>query len=89
VEVQFATCERHSALKYLQHVYPSKVVTDTPDCAGPLLDLVARDVMRVQDPHMYGNRIAIVPGNKFDESQRDECTRICQGLVAKLSEAQS
>jgi hypothetical protein len=35
-------------------------VTDTPDCAGPLLDLVEADEVRVQDPMMH-QPAAIIP----------------------------
>jgi hypothetical protein len=89
--IQFATCERSSALRYLQRVYPNSVITDTPESAGPLLDLVEKDLVRVQDPAMYGNRIAIIPGNNFGESEesRAAVTRVCQAFVdsTKKSEA--
>jgi hypothetical protein len=85
MHIEFATSCRSTALRFLQSVYPSQTITDTPDSAGPLLDLVERDVMRVQDPMMYGSRIAIVPGKNFDESQREDCTKVCAALYAKLN----
>jgi len=34
MNIEFATCERNRALEFIQKVYPSKVITDTPDCAA-------------------------------------------------------
>ena len=66
--IQFATCERNRALEYIKKVYPSKTITDTPDCAADLLALVEKDIVRIQDPMMYGNRIEVVPGRQYKES---------------------
>lgn len=76
----FATCNRSSALSFLQRVCPSKGITDTPDSAGPLLDLVEKDLVRVQDPMMHGNRIAVIPGKKWKEDQgmRDTVVKACK-----------
>ena len=49
MNIQFATCNRHSALEYIKRVYPDNVITDTDDCAKPLLDLVQEDYLRIQD----------------------------------------
>jgi hypothetical protein len=68
VEISFATCERKRALGYIQKVYPSKKITDSPESAGPLLDFVEQDMVRIQDPFMYGNRIQVVPGKKWKEN---------------------
>jgi hypothetical protein len=65
--INFATCERKRALSYIQQVYPSKAITDTPDSAGSLLDLVEQDLVRIQDPMMHGSRIAVIPGGKYKE----------------------
>lgn len=76
--MEFATCERSRALQFIQQVYPNKSITDTPDCAGPLLDLVEKDIVRVQDPMMYGSRIAITPNaTNWDESYRDQVIAAC------------
>lgn len=71
MHIQFATCERNRALEYIQRVYPSQNITDTPDCAGPLLDFVEKDIVRIQDPTMYGKNIGVVPGNSWNDSYRD------------------
>jgi len=68
MNIQFATCERNRALGFIQKVYPSKTITDTPESAGPLLDFVEQDLVRVQDPMMYGSQIQIVPGSKWAEN---------------------
>lgn len=72
MSIDFATCERHRALAFIKQVYPSKEITDTAESAGPLLDFVEKDIVRIQDPMMYGNMIAINPGKNWIE---DEATR--------------
>jgi hypothetical protein len=69
--IEFATCVRHTALEYLRQVLPDSGVEDTTESAGPLLDLVQADIVRVQDPMMYGSRVGIVPGTKFREEDRE------------------
>ena len=79
MNIEFATCERDRALSYIQRVYPSSVITDSPDSAGPLLDLVERDIVRIQDPAMYGNTIEVSPNAKnWDEKYRDEVIAACK-----------
>lgn len=67
----FATCERARALGFIQKVYPSKTITDTPESAGPLLDFVAQDIVRVQDPMMHSMSPQVIPGKNWNESYRD------------------
>lgn len=74
MNIYFATCNRQTALGYLKTVYPSVEVTDTPESAGPTLDLVAADIIRIEDPMMYGNRIQVLPGTHWDDSRRSEIT---------------
>lgn len=80
MNIEFATCDRWRALEYIQHVYPSKTITDTPESAGPLLDYVERDIVRIQDPFMYGNTIRVVPGNKWveDKEMRNKITKAAE-----------
>lgn len=66
--INFATCERGDALRYMQTASPADDITDSPECAGPVLDLVERDVLRVQDPLMHGSRIAIIAGKAYSDS---------------------
>ena len=73
----FATCDRNRALGFLQEVYPSRKIEDTPESAGPLLDFVEQDVVRIQDPMMYGKRIQVVPGTNWEEVTRDQVTKAC------------
>lgn len=51
---QFASCDRQRVLGFLRKLYPNFPVSDTPDCAGPVLDYVAADVIRILDPDMHG-----------------------------------
>lgn len=82
--LNFATCERHRALEFLQTVYPSRVITDSPESAGPLLDFVQQDVVRVQDPmmHSLNGTIQIVPGTNWDESLREKVTLVAAKFAA-------
>jgi hypothetical protein len=75
---EFATCERGRALGFIQQVYPSKPITDTPESAGPLLDLVERDIVRIQDPMMHGSRIAVSPSKNWKEEYRGRVVAACE-----------
>lgn len=86
VKIEFATCVRSTALGFIQRVYPSRAITDTPDSAGPLLDFVEKDIVRIQDPTMYGDRIEVSPNaTHWDEKYRDEVIAACR-VVAGLEE---
>lgn len=79
MSIEFATCERHRALAFIKAVYPSKEITDTPESAGPLLDLVERDIVRIQDPMMYGGIISVSPNAKnWKEEYRSQVVAACQ-----------
>lgn len=79
MNIEFATCERLRALRFIQQVYPSKKITDSHDCAGPLLDLVEKDIVRIQDPSMYGNRIEVSPNAaNWKEEYREQVIAACK-----------
>lgn len=73
--LQFATCERDTALRFLAKLYPSRVVEDTLDSAKELLDLIEADIVRVTDPAYHGGQI--VPGTYWDESKRNQVAAVC------------
>lgn len=77
---QFATCDRRFALEFLQHEYPNRVIEDTPESVGPLLDLIAADLIRVQDPKFH-QPCQIVPGNKWDASRQAEIVALCTTVL--------
>ena len=79
--INFATCERHRALEYIQIILPSKSLEDTPESAGPFLDFVERDIVRVQDPLMYGTQIAITPSKNWDELHREPLMKASAPLL--------
>jgi hypothetical protein len=79
---QFATCDRRFALEFLQSEYPNRVIEDTADSIAPLLDLIAADLIRVQDPK-YHQPCQIVPGNKWDETRRDEVLALCKSALTE------
>jgi hypothetical protein len=73
--LQFATCERDTALRYLAKLYPSRIVEDAPHSAKQLLDLIEADIVRVADPAYHGGQI--LPGTNWDESKRNEVVTVC------------
>lgn len=75
--IQFATCCRKTALEYIQAVYPSKKISDTPESAGKLLDFVEKDIVRIQDPRMYGSQVQVTPATNWDEKYREEIVSAC------------
>ena len=46
--------KRNEALRFLQMAYPSKWINDSPDSAGPVLDLVENGLIRIEDPMIFG-----------------------------------
>ena len=79
MNIQFATRDRRRALEFLNTMYDREIL-DTPDDAGPLLDMVEQDLARVQDPMMYGDTIQIVPGKNFTEDRREELTLVSRAF---------
>jgi len=73
MNVEFATCVRRTALEYLQKVIPK--ATDTPDSAGPLLELVDKDILRIRDPFMYGNGAMAAVGGKNWDSKHTQAAK--------------
>jgi len=78
MEITFATSERNTAFGYIQKVYPSKTITENQ--CSKLLDLVQRDILRIQDPMMYGNRIGVIAGNKYSSEFKPEIDSAIQQL---------
>lgn len=76
--IQFATCERQRALLFLKRLYPSYTIEDTVNNAGPLLDFVEADVIRITDPDYHGGMI--VPGTHWTEDRREEVVRLGRAL---------
>jgi hypothetical protein len=84
MNVQFATCEPKRAAEYIRTVYPN---TEIPDAAmAPLLELVKKDAVRVQDPMMYGNRIGIMPSKYYAEN-KDAVGAAVKVLLAHVNTA--
>lgn len=65
----FATCERHRALNFLKRLYARRVVEDTPESAGPILDFVAKDIIRIGDPDHHNG--AVFPSKGTPEQIRE------------------
>jgi len=82
---QFATCERGSALGFLKKIYPDREVLDTPECAGPLLDEVAKDFIRITDPDFHIGEV--IPGKKYVETpeNRERLTKVASEFHEALT----
>lgn len=85
----FATCERNRALAFMQAVEPGAGLTDTPESAGPVLDLVERDVLRVQDPLMHGKQIAVIAGMKYTDAHDAEIQPAVKVLLGAITAARA
>jgi len=77
---QFATCDRYRALGFLRTLYPSATVEDTPESAGPVLDMVERDVFRIPDPMMHGGRVTIYPAKNWGDVPDGEAHRVLKAF---------
>lgn len=75
---QFSTCDRNRALGFLQALYPNQQIADTPESAGPLLDFVESDVVRITDPKFHQGEV--VPAKNWDEAKRGEIVAACMKL---------
>jgi hypothetical protein len=73
--LQFSTSNRHTALGFLRTLYPSRSITDSPECAKALLDLVEADIIRITDPAYHAGQV--VPGQKWDSDRAAEVQSIC------------
>ena len=78
MNIEFATSERQTAFGYIQKVYPTKTITE--DQCSKLLDLVNRDILRIQDPMMYGNRIGVIQGAAYKAGDKPEIDAAIQQL---------
>lgn len=64
----FATCDRQRALGFLRRLYPSTTVNDTPEDAGPVLDFVAKDIIRIADPDFHAG--SVVAGTHWGDADQ-------------------
>lgn len=78
--VDFSTCVPSAALARLQKVEPESGFT--AENIPLLLALVGDDVLRVQDPMMYGSQIGIMPGNNYDADRKPEVDKAVAELMA-------
>jgi len=83
MNIQFATCNRVIALGYLQKLYPDRSITDTPESAKPLLDIVEKDIIRIPDPDMHGKQVGVCPSKNWDEAKETEYIKILQAFHDK------
>lgn len=87
--VSFATCSRLRALDFVRAAFPGALVTDTPESAGPMLDVFESDIYRITDPAMHG-RASVIPGCRYDsasEAERAEALGKIQAANAAIARA--
>jgi hypothetical protein len=76
MSITFATCDRHRALGFMKKLYPNCAVEDTKESAGPVLDFVAADIIRIGDPDFHSG--AVFPS----KGSPDEIARAVESLRA-------
>ncbi len=72
----FSTCDRRRALGFLKTLYPACVVEDS-GTTKELLDLVEKDILRIDDPMMH-NPAQVRLGKNCDPSQETAMIAVCQ-----------
>lgn len=70
MRIRFETCERKTALRYLQHFYPNRKLEDTGKTKA-VLDLVESDIFRIPDPKFHPGG-QVYPGKNWDELNKEE-----------------
>lgn len=79
--VRFETCDRKRALSFLRAFMPSRTIEDTPESAGPLLDFVESDVIRIPDPEFHPNG-QVMPSTHWSDDKRDDVIAAFQKIQA-------
>lgn len=67
--LQFATCDRARALGFLKRLYPSSLVEDTPESAGPVLEYVEKDIIRIGDPDHHRGQVFASKGTEAEVAE--------------------
>ena len=70
MRIRFETCERKTALRYLQHFYQNRILEDKGNTKA-VLDLVEADIFRIPDPKFHPGG-QVYPGKNWDESKKDK-----------------
>lgn len=70
MNLQFATCVPETALEFINKMYPNNEDL-TKDEIPELIDLIKRDILRVQDPNFH-QPCQIVAGKKYQSSDDEE-----------------
>jgi hypothetical protein len=83
--IRFETCDRRRALEFLRKFYPSAEVEDTEESAGPVLDMVERDVFRIPDPDVHGYRATVYPSANWGTVAEGEPLRVLSEFHARCS----
>lgn len=89
MKVDFATCDPKRALQFIKKVYPSITIEEGCAEVKSFLSLVSRDIVRLQDPYMHGNRIQVIEGKKKTDQDMGEiknCLINLQAYIKKLLE---
>jgi len=65
----FATCNTSSAFRFLQQMYPKKALRS--ESFPKLMDLIKRDIVRVEDPNFH-QPCQIIGGDNYKEEYKQE-----------------
>jgi hypothetical protein len=76
----FATCDRHRALGFIRRLLPSVQIEDTPESAGPVLDFVEMDIIRIGDPAFHGGTVYASKGTPEQINEAIEALKRLQSL---------
>ncbi len=80
----FATCDRKTAMQFLERGYPTRNINFNNESISAMLDLIENDVMRVQDPQMHGSP-NLISGQKYSSMSRDAILAICRPAIEALN----
>ena len=82
MSIMFVTCDKERALGFINKMYPENedlVLDEIP----LLIDLIEKDILRVQDPEFH-NPCQIVAGKNYSEDYNEDIQDAINELKDKL-----
>lgn len=80
----FASCDEHRVYCFLRLLYPHNQdkITKENVIVEEFLNLIKKDIIRLQDPAMHGNRCVVLPGSNWEKKciTEDKMVEICSNL---------
>lgn len=84
--IRFSTSDRTRALGFMRLACHQPELQDTPESMGPLLDLVAQDIVRIDDPEHH-SPATVIPGNNWHEKYRALVVEACKKMKGGVPES--